>query len=41
VHGGDYNPDQWFNYPEVIEEDIKLMKLANSTVSLGYFSGLP
>jgi beta-galactosidase len=29
MHGGDYNPDQWLKYPEVLEEDIRLMKLAN------------
>ena len=27
LHGGDYNPDQW--YPEVWEEDMRLMKLAH------------
>ncbi len=25
LHGGDYNPDQWLNYPQVIDEDFKLM----------------
>jgi beta-galactosidase len=39
MHGGDYNPDQWLDYPEILEEDIRLMKLANcNTVSLGIFS---
>lgn len=39
MHGGDYNPDQWFQYPEILEEDIRLMKLANcNTVSVGMFS---
>ena len=28
VHGADYNPDQWLKYPEIISEDIRLMKLA-------------
>ena len=22
LHGGDYNPDQWLDCPEVLEEDI-------------------
>ena len=26
IHGGDYNPDQWLNHPEIIKEDIRLMK---------------
>ena len=25
-YGGDYNPDQWLEYPEILEEDIRLMK---------------
>lgn len=29
LHGGDYNPDQWQNYPDVLKEDMRLMKLAN------------
>ena len=26
LHGGDYNPDQWIDYPEIVERDIELMK---------------
>lgn len=26
LHGGDYNPDQWIDYPEIIEKEIELMK---------------
>ena len=26
LHGGDYNPDQWLDHPEVLEEDVRLMK---------------
>jgi beta-galactosidase len=38
-HGGDYNPDQWLKHPEIIDEDIRLMKLSNCNVmSLGIFS---
>lgn len=39
LHGADYNPEQWLRYPEVLEEDIRLMKLANCNVmSVGIFS---
>jgi beta-galactosidase len=39
LHGGDYNPEQWLNYPGVFEEDIRLMKLAKcNTMSVGIFS---
>lgn len=39
VHGADYNPDQWLNHPEIIEEDMRLMKLAGmNSVSLGIFA---
>lgn len=39
LHGGDYNPDQWLSQPEVIEEDYRLMKLANcNTFSVNIFS---
>ena len=38
-YGGDYNPDQWLEYPEILEEDIRLMKKAHvNTVSLGIFA---
>ncbi|ADU31213.1 beta-galactosidase [Evansella cellulosilytica] len=39
LHGADYNPEQWLDYPEVFEEDLRLMKLANCNVmSVGIFS---
>ena len=39
LHGGDYNPDQWQQYPEVIDEDFRLMKLSGcNTFSIGIFS---
>ncbi|MBO9597874.1 MAG: beta-galactosidase, partial [Cohnella sp.] len=39
LHGADYNPDQWLAYPEILEEDIRLMKLAKCNVmSVGIFS---
>lgn len=39
LHGADYNPEQWADYPEVLEEDIRLMKQAKCNVmSVGIFS---
>ena len=39
LHGGDWNPDQWRRYPEIIEEDFDLMDKAHCEVfSLGIFS---
>lgn len=39
LHGGDYNPDQWLNYPEILEKDLELMQKANTnTFSIGMFS---
>lgn len=39
AHGADYNPDQWLHMPEIINEDIRLMKLASvNVVTLGIFS---
>lgn len=38
-HGGDYNPEQWLDRPEVLEQDIQWMKEASiNCVSLGIFS---
>ncbi|OUS78436.1 beta-galactosidase [Paenibacillus sp. MY03] len=39
MHGADYNPDQWLHDPFVLEEDIRLMKLAGCNVmAIGIFS---
>ncbi len=39
LHGGDYNPEQWKDYPDILDKDIGLMKKANiNVVSLGIFS---
>lgn len=39
LHGGDYNPDQWLDMPEILVEDIRLMKEANiNCMTLGVFS---
>ena len=43
IHGGDYNPDQWLDYPEILSEDIRLMKLAginSATVAIFAWSAL-
>lgn len=38
-HGGDYNPDQWLDSPEILKEDLRLMKLAKCNVmSVGIFT---
>ena len=38
-HGGDYNPDQWRDRPDILEEDIRLMKLAGcNLMSVGIFA---
>ena len=39
LHGGDYNPEQWLDKPEVLAKDVELMKKAHvNTVTLGVFS---
>ena len=39
THGGDYNPEQWLDYPEVLKKDIEYMKLAGiNEATLGVFS---
>lgn len=38
-HGGDYNPDQWLNRPDILDEDFRLFPLAGvNTVSIGIFA---
>lgn len=38
VHGGDYNPEQWLDRPDILEEDIRMMKKAGvNCVTLGVF----
>ncbi|HUF39554.1 MAG TPA: beta-galactosidase [Anaerolineales bacterium] len=38
-HGADYNYEQWLDYPEVLAEDFRLMRLAGCTaMSVGIFS---
>lgn len=39
LHGGDYNPDQWLDRPDILEEGIKMMKKAGvNTATVGVFS---
>lgn len=39
LHGADYNPEQWLDYPDIFEKDIELMKKAKCNVmSIGIFS---
>jgi len=39
LHGGDYNPDQWRRYPEVLTEDERLLDAAGCNfVTLGVFA---
>ena len=38
-HGADYNPDQWRDNPRILEEDLRLMKLAGcNLMSVGIFA---
>ena len=39
LHGGDYNPDQWLDRPDLLERDIEMMHKAHvNCVSIGIFS---
>ena len=39
LHGGDYNPDQWLDRPDILKRDIELMKEARiNCVSMAMFS---
>lgn len=39
LYGGDYNPDQWLDRPDILEEDIRYMKEAQvNCASIGIFS---
>ena len=39
LHGGDYNPDQWTDYPDVLDEDMRLMKLSGcNSMTVGIFA---
>lgn len=39
LHGGDYNPDQWLKYPQVLADDLAFMKQARANAfSVGIFA---
>lgn len=39
IHGADYNPDQWLDMPEIIEEDFRLFPAAKmNSATVGIFS---
>lgn len=39
VHGGDYNPEQWLDRPDILEKDVEMMKKAGiNSASVGIFS---
>ena len=39
LHGGDYNPDQWLDRPDTLEDDIRFMKEAHiNEATLGVFA---
>lgn len=39
LHGGDYNPEQWLNRPDILEKDMDMLEKSGcNVVSLGIFS---
>ena len=39
LYGGDYNPEQWLERPDILEKDIEYMKAAGiNTVTVGMFA---
>lgn len=39
LHGGDYNPEQWLNRPDILEKDMDMLEESGcNVVSLGIFS---
>ena len=39
LHGGDYNPDQWLKYPNILADDIQFMKdVQANAFSVGIFA---
>lgn len=38
IHGADYNPDQWLDMPDIIEEDFRLLVPAGmNSATIGIF----
>ena len=41
LHGGDYNPEQWLDRPDILKQDIVLMKEAHvNCVSVAILVGI-
>ena len=39
LHGGDYNPEQWLNRPDILAKDLDMLEESGcNVVSLGIFS---
>lgn len=39
LYGGDYNPEQWLDRPDILQEDIRMFRQAGiNTVTVGVFS---
>ena len=39
LHGGDYNPDQWLDRPDILERDAEMLAESGcNVVSLGIFA---
>jgi len=39
IYGADYNPDQWLDMPEIISEDMRLMKVVGAnSMAVGIFA---
>lgn len=39
LHGGDYNPEQWLDRPDILEKDLEMLQEAGcNVVTLGVFS---
>ena len=34
LHGGDYNPEQWLDYPEILEQDLDVYKRQSITMPM-------
>lgn len=42
LHGGDYNPDQWLDRPDILERDAEMLAESGcNVVSLGIFGLVP
>ena len=33
LHGGDYNPDQWLDRPDILAEDLEFMRHSKTNTS--------